>query len=131
MHGVRRVWWRWVHTATPAGVAVPLIVLLLSVAGFVITTRLVDADRSAAAHRSAESSAAQVRGLLQQAQTFSTGLASALEGEPVRTAGRFKALAGSAATAVGLTQAMWVEPVTGHGRSAYERRIGAPITRLP
>ena len=26
---------------------------------------------------------------------------------------------------------MWVEPVTSSGRSAYERRIGAPITRLP
>jgi PAS domain S-box-containing protein len=114
-----------------AGVAVTIFILLLSVAGFVVTTRLVNADRSAAAHRSAESDAAQVRGLLQQAQTFSTGLASALEGEPVRNAARFKALEGSAATAVGLTQAMWVEPVTTSGRSAYERRIGAPITRLP
>ena len=99
--------------------------------GFVITTRLVDADRGAAAHRSAESAAAQVRGLLQQAQTFGSGLASALEGEPVRNAGRFNALEGSAALTVGLTQAMWVEPVTSGGRSAYERRIGAPITRLP
>src|SRR5271165_6051044 len=131
MHGVRRVWRRWLHTVTTAGVAVSLFVLVLSVAGFVVTTRLVDADRSAAAHRSAESDAAQVLGLLQQAETFSIGLASVLEGEPVRNAGRFAALEGSAATTVGLTQAMWVEPVTASGRSAYERRIGAPITQLP
>ena len=83
MHGVRGIWSRGLHIVASAGVAVPLFVLLLSVVGFVVTTRLVDADRSAAAHRSAESDAAQVRGLLQQAQTFSTGLASALEGEPV------------------------------------------------
>jgi PAS domain-containing protein len=131
MHGVRGIWSRGLHTVASAGVAVLLFVLLLSVVGFVVTTRLEKADRSAAAHRSAENDAAQVRGLLQQALTFSTGLASALEGEPVRNVGRFKALEGSAATAVGLTQAMWVEPVTSSGRSAYERRIGAPITRLP
>src|SRR5271165_2324823 len=131
MHGVRRVWRRWLHTVTTAGVAVSLFVLVLSVVGFVVTTSLVDADRSAAAHRSAESDAAQVLALLQRAETFSTGLASVLEGEPVRNAGRFAALEGSAATTVGLTQAMWVEPVTASGRSAYERRIGAPITQLP
>ena len=131
MHGVRGIWSRGLHTVASAGVAVLLFVLLLSVVGFVVTTRLVNADRSAAADRSAENDAAQVRGLLQQALTFSTGLASALEGESGRNAGRFKALEGSAATAVGLTQAMWVEPVTSSGRSAYERRIGAPITRLP
>jgi PAS domain S-box-containing protein len=116
---------------TKAGVAVSLFVLLLSVVGFVVTTSLVDADRSAAADRSAESDAAQVLGLLQRAETFSTGLASVLGGEPVRNAGRFAALEGSAATTVGLTQAMWVEPVTSTGRRAYEQRIGAPITRLP
>jgi len=116
---------------TTAGVAVSLFILLLSVAGFVVTTRLVDADRGAAAHRSADSDAEQVLGLLQQAETFSTGLASVLKGEPVRNAGRFAALEGSAATTVGLTQAMWVEQVTSSGRRAYERRIGAPITRLP
>jgi PAS domain S-box-containing protein len=131
MHRVRRVWLPWLHTAAPAGVAVAVFVLLLSVAGFVVTTRLVDADRSAVAHRSAASDAAQVLVLLQQAGSFSTGLASALAGEPVRNAGRFKALEGSALTPVGLTQAMWVEPVTSSERSAYERRVGAPITRLP
>jgi PAS domain S-box-containing protein len=131
MHRVRRTWWRSLHTATLAGVAVLLFVLLLSVAGFVVTTRLVDADRSTAARQAADSDAAQVRGLLQQAYQFSTGLASALAGEPVANAGRFQVLESSAATTVGLTGAMWVEPVTSSGRSAYERRTGAPITRLP
>ena len=131
MHGVKRVWRRWLHTVATAGVAVSLFVLLLSVVGFVVTTRLVDDDRSAAAHQSADSDAEQVLGLLQQAASFSNGLAIVLKGEPVRNAGRFAALEGSAATTVGLTQAMWVEQVTSSGRRAYERRIGAPIMPLP
>src|ERR1700757_2780440 len=118
MYDARPVWRRWLHTAASARVAVPLFVLLLSVAGFFVTTRLVDADRSAAARRLAGSDAAQVLVLLQQAGSFSTGLASALEGEPVRNAGRFKALADSSLTPVGLAQAMWVNPVTSSGRSA-------------
>jgi len=131
MHGVRRIWWRWHRTAASAGAAVLLAVLVLSVAGFVVTTRLVDDDRSAAAHRSAQAHAAQVRELLFQAARFSSGLAGTLDGESVPNAGRFRYLVGGAAAAVGLTQAMWVEPVTASGRSAYERRIGAPIRRLP
>ena len=131
MHGVRRKWQRWVRSMATASVAVSLFVLLLSLAGFLVTTRLVDDDRSAAAHQVADSDADQVLGLLQQAETFSTGLATVLKGEPVRNAGRFAALEGSAATTVGLTQAMWVEQVASGGRRAYERRIGAPITRLP
>ncbi len=105
--------------------------ILLSIAGFVVAARAVGADRSSTAQRSAEIYAEQVRGLLQQAETFTVGLASALEGERVPNGGRFAALEGSAATTVGLTQAMWVEQVSSSGRHAYERRIGAPITQLP
>ena len=107
-----------------------LFVLLLSVAGFAVTTRLVNDDRGAAAQRSAGTDADQVLGLLQQAQTFSSGLTTVLAGEPTRNGARFTALEGSAAATVKLSQAMWVEQVTGSGRRAYERRIGAPITRL-
>ncbi len=92
---------------------------------------VVDSDRSTAAHQSAQTEASQIRGLVQQAATFDVGFASALAGEPVPNGQRFAALEGSAATTVGLTQAMWVEQVPSSGRRAYERRIGAPITQLP
>jgi PAS domain S-box-containing protein len=103
----------------------------LSVAGFLLTTHSVDADRHAAAHRRAEVDALQVRGLLERARAFAVGLSNALQGEPVPKRGRFAALEGSATTTVGLTTAMWIERVPARGRLAYERRIGAPITRLP
>ncbi len=122
---------RWPQTVAPTRVAVPLFVILLSVGGFVLINHVVDSDRSAAAHQLARTDASRVRGLLQQAATFDVGFASALAGEPVPNGDRFAALEGSAATTVGLTQSMWVEQVTSSERSAYERRIGAPITQLP
>ena len=122
---------RWPQTVAPAGVAVLLFVILLSVGGFVFINHVVDSDRSTAARQLAGTDASRVRGLLQQAATFDVGFASALASEPVPNGDRFAALEGSAATTVGLTQSMWVEQVTSSGRSAYERRIGAPITQLP
>ena len=43
---------------------------------------------------------------------------------------RFAQLQGSGAGGVGLTDALWVESVASEERAAYERRIGAPISRL-
>ena len=110
---------------------VPLFVVLLSIAGYVVTTRVVDSDRRSAAHRQADIDAQQIRGLLERAATFEVGLASALKGERVPDGRRFATLEGSAATAVELTGAMWVEHVTAPERRAYERRIRTQITRLP
>jgi len=121
----------WVRSATSARVAVPLLVLGLSLAGFLVTTRAVDADRRAAADRRADTDAQQIRGLLDRAQAFEVGLANALKGERVPDGRRFAALEGSAATTVGLTGAMWVERVSARQRGAYEHRTRTRITRLP
>jgi PAS domain S-box-containing protein len=114
-----------------ARVAVPLLVVLLSVAGFVVTTRAVGDERGDAAHRRAEVQAREVQGQLERARAFAIGLGNALEGERVPDGGRFAALEGSATTTVGLTAALWVERVTHRARGDYERRIRAPITRPP
>jgi PAS domain S-box-containing protein len=122
---------RWLRSTGFARVAVPLLVVLLSLVGFVGTTHSVDAERGAAAHRRAHVEALQVDGLLEQARAFAVGLGNALAGEPVPDGKRFAALEGSATTTVGLTCAMWVERVTARGRARYERRTGLTITRLP
>ncbi len=122
---------RWLRSAASGRVAVALLVVLLSVVGFVVTKRAVDADRRAAADRQATSVAQQLSTLLTgRAGTFAVGLGSLLAAERVPNGGRFAALVGSATTTAGLDQAMWVESVTARGRRAYETRIGAPITRL-
>jgi PAS domain S-box-containing protein len=110
---------------------VPLLVVLLSVVGFGVTTRAVGDERGNAAHRRAAIQALEVQGQLERARAFAIGLGNALEGERVPDGRRFVALEGSAATTVGLTAAMWVERVTHRARRDYERRIRAPITRPP
>jgi PAS domain S-box-containing protein len=121
----------WLRSTGSARLAVPLVVVLLSATGFVVTTRAVDDERGNAAHRRAEVQAQEVRAQLERARAFAIGLGNALEGEPVPDDRRFAALVGSATTTVGLTAAMWVERVTHPARRDYERRIRAPITRPP
>src|SRR4051795_9079287 len=110
-----------------ARVAVPLLVVLLSLAGFVVTTRAVHDERANAARRTAAVQALEIHGQLERARAFAIGLGNALVGEPAPNARRFAALQGSAATTVGLTTSMWVERVPHGARRAYERRIGTPI----
>ena len=111
--------------------AVPLLVVFLSVAGFIVTRRAVNADRDTAAQRRAQIDGQQIRGLLDDATNFGVGLASALQSERAPSAGRFAALEGSAAATAGLTGAMWVERVNAQERRRYEQRTGMRITRLP
>ena len=105
--------------------------MLLSVAGFAVTSHAVDNELRSRAHHRADIETQQIRGLLERARAFAVGLGNALAGEPVPDGRRFAALEGSATATVGLTTAMWVERVTAAERRAYERRIGAPITQLP
>jgi PAS domain S-box-containing protein len=114
-----------------ARVAVPLLVVLLSAAGFAVATRAGSDERANAAHQRAKAQALQVQALLERVRAFAVGLGNALEGERVPDGRRFAALEGSATTTVGLTAAMWVERVPHRARRAYERRIRAPITQPP
>jgi PAS domain S-box-containing protein len=117
--------------AGTARLAAPVVVVaLLSVAGVVLTTHAVHADRDRAAQRRADLAAQQVRGALERARTFAVGLGSALEGERTPNGRRFAALEGSATATVGLTAALWVEPIAARDRRAYERRIHGPIRTL-
>jgi PAS domain S-box-containing protein len=122
---------RWLRSTGSARVAVPLLVVVLSVAGFVVTMRAVSNERGNNAHQQAEVQALEIQGQLERARAFAVGLGNALASERVPDGRRFAALEGSAATAVGLTEAMWVERVSRQARRGYERRIGSPITRAP
>jgi PAS domain S-box-containing protein len=121
----------WLRSTGSARAAVLLLVVLLSVAGFVVTTRAVDSERTDSAHRRAQHQALEVQGQLERARAFAVGLGNALAGEPVPDGRRFAALEGSATTTVGLTGAIWVERVTDRARRSYERRIRAPISQPP
>jgi PAS domain S-box-containing protein len=117
---------------TPAArLAVPLLVVLLCVAGFAVTARAIGKERGSAARRRAEVQALEVQGRLERVRAFAIGLGNALEGESVPDGRRFAALEGSATATVGLTAALWVERVTRRARRDYERRVRAAITWAP
>src|SRR4051812_5232729 len=97
----------WLRSTASARVLAPLVVILLSVAGFLVTTRAVSDERRNAAHRRADLQAHEVQGQLERARAFAIGLANALEGERTPSARRFTALAGRGPAAHRLTPPPW------------------------
>jgi PAS domain S-box-containing protein len=85
------------------------LVLVLSIAGFVVTRHGVDQEREREATRRAQLDSVHTQQLLQNARAYVVGLGNALGGEPVPSARRFAQLQGTAAGSVGLTEAMWVD----------------------
>ncbi|WCB95459.1 hypothetical protein DSM104299_04204 [Baekduia alba] len=108
--------------------ALPALIVLLSVAGYFVTREIVRRDGHHAAQRRAELESVQLQGVLDRARGSVVGLGSALASEPVPTQPRFAQLQGIGADGAGLTEWLWVEHVNQAQRAAYERRIGAPIT---
>jgi PAS domain S-box-containing protein len=120
----------WLRSAGPARLALPALVVALSVAGYLVTSRSVRHDRDAAAAQRVQNESVRTQGVLNTARAYVVGLGNALAGESRPDARRFAQLQGSAAGSVGLTDALWVEQVPAVRRAAYERRIGGTITRL-
>ncbi len=118
------------RSAGSFGLALPLLIVLLSLVGYVVTSETIRRDRDSDAARRVEVDTVGVQVILGRARAYVVGLGNILAGEPVPGQQRFVQLAGGTAGGVGLLDAMWVERVPGSARSAYEARIGAPITRL-
>jgi PAS domain S-box-containing protein len=107
-----------------------LLVLLLGVAGYAVAHRVEENDRAADAMRSAQVGSVDVQGALADTRAYVASLGSVLEDEPVRGQRRFVNLARGTAGSVGLLDALWIQSVPQSARADYERRLGAPITRL-
>jgi PAS domain S-box-containing protein len=120
----------WFRSASPARLALPALIVLLGVAGFLVTAATIRGDRRAAAARRAQIESVRADGVLGHARAYVAGLASLLAGEGDPSEQSFARLSGSTAGSVGLVDALWVETVPSGGRSRYERELGAPITRL-
>jgi hypothetical protein len=128
---MRTGWLRALRSGASGRVGIALLIVVLSVVGFVVTTHAVDADRRNSADQQAVNVAGQLRGLLDvRLGQLTVGLGNAMAGERVPDGQRFAALVGGATTTVGLGEAMWVESVAASERRAYEGRIGRTITQL-
>src|SRR4051794_32069041 len=98
--------------------ALPALLLVLSVAGYVLTTSTVRRDRDHAAAERAAVESVRTEAVLERARAYLVSLGGALAGEPAPSARRFAQLQGSAAGTGGLTRAPW------GGRGAAGRRGG-------
>jgi PAS domain S-box-containing protein len=118
------------RSAGSFGLALPLLIVLLSLVGYVVTSETIRRDRDSDAARRVEVDTVGAQVMLGRAGAYVVGLGNILAGEPVPGQQRFVQLAGGTAGGVGLLDAMWVERIPGFARSTYEARVGAPITRL-
>jgi PAS domain S-box-containing protein len=110
--------------------ALPALIVLLGVGGWLATRETIRRDRDAAAGRRAQVQSVRLRGVLGRASAYVAGLGTVLAGEPTADQRRFARVAGGTAGSVGLVDALWVERVADSERARYHRRLGAPITRL-
>ena len=120
----------WFRSASPARLALPALIVLLGVAGYLVAAATIRGDREAAAARRAQIESVRADGVLGRARAYVAGVGSVLAGEGAPSEQAFARLGGSTAGSVGLVDALWVETVPISRRSRYERRLGAPIIRL-
>jgi PAS domain S-box-containing protein len=106
------------------------LIALVSVAGYLVTNETIYSDTREAAARHAEVESVRTAVLLDRARAYFVGLGNLLADQPVAGPRRFAELVGSTAGSAGLIDALWVQTVPASGRGPYERRLGAPITRL-
>ncbi|MEA2467113.1 MAG: hypothetical protein QOJ57_1239 [Thermoleophilaceae bacterium] len=120
----------WLRSARAVGIALLLLIVLLSVGGYFLTSSTIRRDRDAAAARRADVETLQTQEVLGRARAYVQGLGDVLAAEQRPGQGRFASLARATSASVGLNDVLWVEEVPRSERGRYERRTGAPITRL-
>jgi PAS domain S-box-containing protein len=104
--------------------------VLLGVGGFLLTARTIRNDRDADAERDARTQSIASQEILGRARAYMQGLSNVLASEARPGQVRFATLAAGTAASVGLDDVLWVQRVPGSERRRYERRLGAPISRL-
>jgi PAS domain S-box-containing protein len=120
----------WFRSAGSLSVALAVLIVLLGVGGYLLTSTTIRSDRDAAAWRRAQVEAVQTQEVLGRARAYVAGLADVLAGEPKPGQARFARWTSGTSASVGLDDVLWVQSVPNSERSRYERRLGAPITRL-
>ena len=84
----------WFRSSGSLRIALPVLILLLGVGGYVLTSRTISSDRDAAAARRAQVESVQTQGVLGRARAYVAGLGNVLAGEPRRGAGAVREAGG-------------------------------------
>jgi PAS domain S-box-containing protein len=128
MDGVSR--YSWFRSARSSGVLLVALVVMLGVAGYVLTSTTIRQDREEAAEQRAQVEAVHTQEVLGRARAYVAGLANVLAQEPEPGLARFASWAGAMSASVGLNDVLWVERVSAAEREGYERLRGVRITRV-
>ena len=117
--------------------ALPALIVSLSVAGFVVTKATIRRDRDGAAERRSQVESVRIQSLVARARAYAESLGNVLADEPVRSQRRFAQLVWSTSGGAGLVDAMWVRRVGGSLRATFvsrthpELRPGQDVTAWP
>jgi PAS domain S-box-containing protein len=126
-----RVWRHsWLRSSRPLWIALALLIALLSFGGYFLTSQTIRSDRDADAERRARAESVETQQILGRARAYVQGLSNVLASSRQPDQSRFATLAAGTAASVGLDDVLWVQQVPDSARRAYERRLGARITRL-
>jgi PAS domain S-box-containing protein len=127
----------WNRFAGVFRLALPALIVLLSVVGFLVANATIRGDRDAAAERRSQLQSVRVQSLLGRARAYVAGLGNVLASEPVPAQRRFAQLVADTTGGVGLVDALWVQNVGGMERATFatrtrpELRPGVDVSAWP
>jgi PAS domain S-box-containing protein len=107
-----------------------VLIVVLGVGGYLLTSRTIRSDRDAAASRRAQVETVHTQEVLGRARAFLAGLADVLATQRRAGQATFATWASGTAAGVGLDDVLWVQSVPARDRRRYERRLGVPFRRL-
>jgi PAS domain S-box-containing protein len=117
--------------------ALPALIVVLSVVGYLVANATVRGDRDAAAERRSQLESVRTQSLLARARAYVASLGTVLASEPVTGQRRFAQLVAGTAGSVGLIDALWVQRVAGAERATFtsrtrqELRPGVDVSAWP
>jgi PAS domain S-box-containing protein len=106
----------WYRRLASARVGLLVLIGLLSVAGYLVTSRTIRSDLKAESVRRAGVESIRLRALLDRAGASEAGLGNVLGDERVASQRRFSELVGSTTASIGLVDALWLQSRAGTGR---------------
>jgi PAS domain S-box-containing protein len=121
----------WYRSLASVRLAVLVLIGVLSLGGYLVTSRTIDNDLKADSVRRAEVEAIRLRALLDRARRSVVGLGNVLGDEPVASQRRFSELVGSTTGSIGLGDALWAQTDPGTVRMIATFATGTAPTLRP
>ncbi|MDX6593957.1 MAG: hypothetical protein QOJ13_3153 [Gaiellales bacterium] len=117
----------WLRSTRPLLATVLALIVVLSVGGYLLTSRTIRSDREADASRRAEVVGVRTQGSLGRARAYSAGMGKALASEPMADQQVFAQVADRWGAAAGLADALWMQRRGSRVVVTYTRRVSGSL----